>query len=185
VRNRDRTVAIVIKQVQPVGNVIAHVHVIKDPVTAAFVGAQAVAVTALVLAVTMMRQQSGISFPAAAPHNARILKDHVPAIRRSRGADVTVPTYEGVGDDVGIFNGPIGQTAGHNTRTQTMDINIFDKDVLTVRGHEPNQGPGTIGISVTVAFGRRVRSAVDTTGMICDVQTLKLHIAASLKAHDT
>lgn len=72
--DRDRTVSIVIQKIDPVRYIVRNVHVIENPVPARLVGPQSVTVTALVLAVTMMRDKPRISFSTAAISDAGILK---------------------------------------------------------------------------------------------------------------
>lgn len=78
--DRDRTVPVVIQKIDPVGNIVGYVHMIKDPVAAGLIGADGVAVTALILTVTMMRGKSRIGLSAAAPFDLCILECHCAAV---------------------------------------------------------------------------------------------------------
>jgi hypothetical protein len=125
-----------IEKVKPVGNIIAEIYVIEDPVPAGLVGSQSVAVSALVLAVAMMRDQTGIGFAAAGPHDARILENDVPGVRRDGRADVAVPPDERISNDIGILDRPVRQAAGRDTGMQTVDVDVLDQNVLAVGGDD-------------------------------------------------
>jgi hypothetical protein len=157
---------------------------IEHPVAARLVGPHPVAVTALVLAVAMMRLQAGIRLAATIPHNTRILENDLPAVGRGRGADVAVPSDKRIGIDVGVLNGPVGNASGRDTGAQTVNIDVLNQDVLAVGGNDAGQSPVAVRIAGTVATGREIRARVHAARMISDLQTLDLDVVAALKAHD-
>lgn len=80
--DRDRTVAVVIQKVNTVGYIVGNIHMIKNPIPARLVGPQSITVSALILAITMMRGQPRISFPAAGVFDGGILKSDRAAVGR-------------------------------------------------------------------------------------------------------
>ncbi len=181
----DRSVAVMIKKVDPVGNIIRNVDVVEDPVSARLVGPESITVTSLVLAVAVMRHQPRISLAASAPHDAGILEPYRAAVGRSIDPSVAVPSDEGIGNDIGVLDRPVRDASRKNTGTQAVNIQIFQKHIIAVGRHNADQRPGTVRIGVAVALSRGIRPAVHTAGMVGDVKALDFHIAAAYKIQKT
>ncbi len=149
-----------IEEIKTVRGIIAENTVLENPVTAGGSGAQTVAVPPCRLRPAIMGLFARVGFTAPVPFDGDAVKHNRAAVGTVSIPQVSFPAYPAVAGNTNVFNGPVGNPSGPDTRgSQAVNIQVFQRHIGGIRGKDSIGSPVSIGIVIPFAFYRR-------TGMV-------------------